>query len=473
MDKIQVTTKGLTATYSKSLRQLSTKNASIICDYISAMKSETNLSDNYRRAVILTLGLFCRFSNDRSITRSHITLFLDSIRKPEDVDPLHKSIGTSNYYLVIPTRFFKWLYNPNMPAKTRPKPPVVENIAQLKRREISIYNPEDLWTESDDLLFVKFCPSKRMKCYHMVSRDFSARPHEILKLKISNIQFKTSGSFQYAEATLPSGKTGTRHVPIINSIPFVKDYLDHEHPQPNNLEAPFICGTGRSLGKHMRPGSLSNMYILLKKEYFPSLLLNPNVSQDDKDKIKELLRKPFNPYIRRHTALTEKAKNPKISHILDQHAGWVEGSRMRAKYVHWFSNVSNESILEAYGSDKKQSDILKPKQCPHCSEPNQPDSRFCANPKCRMTLTFDSYAETLQLEKEKDLKLEHLTRQVFDLNRHQEQLELDMVNITTGKGIVLPRKMSKEEEDELYQLVKEGKDIVKVGEGNYQARSLI
>ncbi len=29
--------------------------------------------------------------------------------------------------------------------------------------------------------------------------------------------------------------------------------------------------------------------------------------------------------------------------------GWVEGSRMRAKYVHWFSNVSNESILEAFG----------------------------------------------------------------------------------------------------------------------------
>jgi integrase/recombinase XerD len=292
-DKIQVVTKGLTATYSKSLRQLSTKNANAVCDYISAMRAETNLSDNYRCAVILTLGLFSRFSKDipfKSMARSHVILFLQSILKPEDVDPLHKSIGTYNYYNVILTRFFKWLYHPNMPAKTRPKPAIVENIAQLKRREISIYNPEDLWTEEDDLLFLKYCQSKRTKCYHTVSRDFSARPHEILKLKIKNIQFKTSGTYQYAEATLPSGKTGTRHVPIINSIPFVKDYLDHEHPQPNNLEAPFICGTGRSLGKHIRPVSLTNIYTLLKKEYFPSLVLNPNVPTEDKDKIKELLK---------------------------------------------------------------------------------------------------------------------------------------------------------------------------------------
>ena len=307
------------------------------------MRSETNLSDSYRRAVILTLGLFSRFSKNKSfnsMTRSDVTLFLQNILKSEDVDPLHKPIGTYNYYNVILTRFFKWLYHPDMPAKSRPKPAVVENIAQLKRREISIYNPEDLWTEEDDLLFLKDCPSKRLKAYHTVSRDTSARPHEILKLKIRNIQFKTSGTYQYAEATLPSGKTGTRHVPIINSIPFVKDYLDHEHPQPNNKEAPFICGISRSLGKHLCPVSLTNIYTDYKKEYFPSLLLNPNVPAEDKEKIKELLRKPFNPYIRRHTALSQKAKNSKISPILDQHAGWVQGSRMRAKYVHWFSNAS-------------------------------------------------------------------------------------------------------------------------------------
>jgi hypothetical protein len=146
--KIEVATKGLSGTYSKSLSQLSSKNADTVCDYISDMKSETNLSDNYRCAAIMTLGSFSRFSKKpfKSITKKDVSLFLDSILKPEDVDPLHKSIGTHNYYLVILTRFFKWLYNPNMSAKTRPKPAVVENIVNLKRREVSIYSPSDLWT---------------------------------------------------------------------------------------------------------------------------------------------------------------------------------------------------------------------------------------------------------------------------------------------------------------------------------------
>ena len=256
--KIEVATKGLTATYAKSLSQLSNKNADTVCDYISAMKSENNLSDNYRKAVIMTFSSFSRFSVNKifkSITRKDVTLFLDSILKPEDVDPLHKSIGTYNYYLIILIRFFKWLYHPGMTAKTRPKPAVVQNIVNLKRREVSIYSPDDLWTEQDDLLFLKYCPSKRMKAYHTVSRDTSCRPHEILKLKVINIMFKTSGSYQYAEIMV-NGKTGSRHIPLINSIPFVKDYLDHEHPQPNNQNAPFICGVGKSLGKHLRPISL-------------------------------------------------------------------------------------------------------------------------------------------------------------------------------------------------------------------------
>ena len=42
------------------------------------------------------------------------------------------------------------------------------------------------------------------------------------------------GNYQYVE-TVVNGKTGTRPLPLINSIPYLKDYLDHEHPQPRKL----------------------------------------------------------------------------------------------------------------------------------------------------------------------------------------------------------------------------------------------
>jgi integrase len=155
------------------------------------------------------------------------------------------------------TRFFKWLYSPGIEPNNRPKPPVIDNIVQLKRRETSIYKPSDLWTEEDDALFLKYCPSKRIRCYHAVARDTSCRPHEILKLRIRDIVFKTvaSNHYQYAEV-LVNGKTGSRHLPLINSIPYVKDWLDHEHPMSANPNSIFICGTGKSLGKALQRASL-------------------------------------------------------------------------------------------------------------------------------------------------------------------------------------------------------------------------
>jgi integrase/recombinase XerD len=87
----------------------------------------------------------------------------------------------------------------------------------LKRREQSIYKPTDLWTLEDDLLFLKYCPSLRDRCYHTISRDLSCRPHEILKLRIKDIYFKNSSNYQYAEVLL-NGKTGSRSIPLIKSI---------------------------------------------------------------------------------------------------------------------------------------------------------------------------------------------------------------------------------------------------------------
>jgi integrase/recombinase XerD len=105
------------------------------------------------------------------------------------------------------------------PSK-RPKPEVIENVSQLKRKEQSVYKPTDLWTTEADRLFLKYCTSKRDKRYHAISRDLSCRPHEILKLKIRDLAFKTTGNYQYVDAVI-NGKTGSRPIPLINSIPYV------------------------------------------------------------------------------------------------------------------------------------------------------------------------------------------------------------------------------------------------------------
>jgi integrase/recombinase XerD len=227
-----------------------------------------------------------------------------------------------------------------------------------------------------------------------------------MKLKIKDIVFKTAvENRQYAEV-LVNGKTGSRHIPLINSIPYVKDWLD-EHPQQGNPDVPLICGYNKSLARRLKPATITKLYESYKTGLF-SKIASPeskDVPPEDRQKIRELLKKPWNPYIRRHSALTEKSTILK-EHVLRQYAGWSGRSQMHLKYLHYFGNESTESILEAYGiapKDQGLADVLKPKQCPNCNEPNKADAKFCA--KCRMVLTYDAYNETLEDQKEKEDKL--------------------------------------------------------------------
>jgi integrase len=393
------------------------ENALTICDYTLSLKSEINLSNNYRKDVIDLLFKFSAFFNNKSfkeITRGDVLSFLDSFRKIDSVDPLHRWIGTYNLYAIHLTRFFKWSYNPDIDPNQRPKPDVVQNIQQLKRKEKSIYKPTDLWTQEDDSLFLEYCPNSRDRCYHAMSRDSAARPHELLKLRIKDVVFKLApDKKQYAEI-LVNGKTGTRCIPLIDSIPYIKDWIN-QHPQSGNSTAILLCGFGKSLNKKIDERSLAKLYRRYREKFFPKLLENPSVSPEDKQKIRELLRKPWNPYIRRHSSLTEKSGILK-EHHLRQFAGWSPSSNMHLKYLHYFGNESSENLLEAYGiitKDKNQLSMLKPKQCPNCNEPNKPDSKFCS--KCRMVLTYDAYSETLESEKQKDDRVSILEKQMQSL----------------------------------------------------------
>jgi integrase len=421
--KIEDVTTGLANAWTNNLLILPEEISTVIVEYIKVMKSEVNLSDYYRRDLIDVLIKLYKHAKKgfKDLTRDDILSFLDSFRKPEEADSLHKWIGTYNLYRIHLQRFFKWLYSPEIDHKRRPKPSVVDNIPKLKRKEVSIYKPSDLWTAEDDLLFLKYCPSARERCFHAISRDLSCRPSEILKLKIRDLAFKTIGSSQYAEVVV-HGKTTQRPIPLINSIPYLKDYLDHEHPMPRNPKAPLVCGVGKGLGRHLAYFRMAHIYRIYKQKIFPTLLESPNVLPEDKKRIAELLKKPWNPYIRRHSALTEKSMLLK-ENILRQHAGWTPGSNMHLKYLHYFGNESSESLLEAYGlvDHGIQIDQLRPRNCPNCQEGNKPDSKFCA--KCRMILSYDSYNEVIDNQQHEDDAFTVLSDKITKLMAEVEELK--------------------------------------------------
>jgi hypothetical protein len=160
--KIDQVTAGLTSHYIRRLKnKVSKDNALAISDFILSAKSEINLSDNYRKLIITILGELSSFHNQtsfRDLSRDDVLYYLNSVRKSESSDPLHRWIATYNSYNTVITKFFKWFYSQDIEPKKRPKPKVVENIPKLKRKEESTIKPSDLWSKDDDLLFLRYCP---------------------------------------------------------------------------------------------------------------------------------------------------------------------------------------------------------------------------------------------------------------------------------------------------------------------------
>lgn len=196
--KIELVTTGLPEYVSKRLIDLcylSSENALTIVNFILTQKTEINISDTYKLNMISTLVLLSNILNHKSfrdMKLDDMLIYLDGLRKDDASDPLHKWIGSYNVKRQRLITFFRWFYNTDKCPSDRQTPEFMKQIPILKRKEQSIYKPTDLWINEDDILFLRYCPSKRDKRYYAVSRDASGRPHELLGIKIRSIVFKIS-----------------------------------------------------------------------------------------------------------------------------------------------------------------------------------------------------------------------------------------------------------------------------------------
>lgn len=413
------------------------ENCNYICDYILAEQSQINLKDSTKEGkikVLTWLSTFLAGKQFHHATKQDILSYLDSLRRPLSEDANRKWIGSYNSRQMILNKFFRWLYNPDEPdQKRRITPPCMSGVRKLPRGQSSPYKPSDLWDSREHSIFLRYCPSNRDRCYHAMANDMSARPHEILNLRIKDIQFKnTEEGTQYAEVLITGGKTKPRTLPLIESLPYVKDWIS-SHPTGGNSESwLFVSLSKNTYGSKLSYDGLSGHYkYYYKEKYFPGLLDEAAVPEGDKSFIRNMLTKPWTLYVFRHSALTEKSLILKEA-VLRDHAGWSNSSKMPEVYIHYFGTESSRSLLQAKGIVKTHSgstvNVLKSKQCPNCHEPNKPDSKFCA--KCKMVLTYDAYNDTLEEQKNKEDRLTKMEKQFNSMQSMMEELIVGLGKIT-------------------------------------------
>ncbi|MDN5845608.1 MAG: hypothetical protein L0H53_04965 [Candidatus Nitrosocosmicus sp.] len=119
-----------------------------------------------------------------------------------------------------------------------------------------------------------------------------------------------------------NGKTGSRTLPLIDSIPYLKEWL-LAHPYGNRQDSwLFVSLSDKNLSSNKnernstKPITMSQLSVngLLKRykiqynNLFQKLLEDKNVPEVDKSLIRNILTKLLNLYILRHSALTEKSK---------------------------------------------------------------------------------------------------------------------------------------------------------------------
>jgi len=428
--KIDSITNGLSRPYfNKILKELAKKNlenAIIICDYIIAEQVEINIQNSTKESKIKVLAWLSNHFQDeklfRDMTKHDILDFLNKLRKSVTEDPASKWIGSYNGRQIILTKFFRWLYNRSESEhRNRTTPLCMQGIKRLPRKEKTSYKPTDIWERRDHALFLKFCPSKRDRCYHSLANDMSARPNEILNLKVKDIKFHVNEEgIQFAEVRITGGKTGSRTVPLIDSLPYLKEWLQ-EHPTNSNPESWIFISQGNNHGIKLTYEGLSSHYEYYRKRYFPSLLKDEAISEYDKAFIKNMLTKPWNLYVFRHSALTEKSQFLTEA-VLRSHAGWTMSSKMPQVYVH-LSNESSKILLQKRGiirTEDKEMSSLQSKQCPNCLEPNKPDGKFCI--KCKMVLTYDSYNKTLEEKGKQENRINQLELEIQQVKQGQQEL---------------------------------------------------
>ena len=133
-------------------------------------------------------------------------------------------------------------------------------------------------------------------------RDTSARPGELLAVRIGDVKIKKAGNNKMF-AEVESGRYGkvnkSRIVPLIDSPPYFKTWLA-QHPMSSNPQAHLFISYEHSAkyrNTQLRISSLRGIYLDFRYKHFPKLLLEEraDVPPEDKTKIKQALAKAIQP----------------------------------------------------------------------------------------------------------------------------------------------------------------------------------
>lgn len=184
-----------------------------------------------------------------------------------------------------------------------------------------------------------------------VAWDSGARSGEFRSLEVGDVTDHKHG----LQVTV-GGKTGKRTITLIPSVPYLNQWLA-DHPAADNRSAPLWS----------RLHSADDLTFNGVKKVFTAAADRAGV---DRPVTLTNFRKSSASY------LASEGMNQ--AHI-EEHHGWVRGSRVAARYVSVFGDAAENELAQIHGLDvvEDESEPIGPVICPRCDKQTPRDREFC------------------------------------------------------------------------------------------------
>ncbi|VVB83624.1 Tyrosine recombinase XerA [uncultured archaeon] len=289
----------------------------------------------------------------------------DLLKVAGEIEKKEWSPNSKQTFKVMMKKFYKWLEGN---GESYP-----EKIKWLKTNLKNNHKklPDELINEEEIEKLIRFSNNIRDRTFISLLYETGCRIGELGSLTIKDISFDEFGA-----KLIVSGKTGARIVRIVNSAPYIQEWINN-HPFNKN----------------------QNSYIWIKKngESISYARLSSIIKKTAK---RAGITKRIHPHLFRHSRASYLA-NYITESQMKNYLGWTQSSKMAGIYVHL--NDTDNAILRMNGlkkDEEKQEQKLKPKTCIRCKTINETTNRFCK--LCGFILDADTSKEILQKESERN-----------------------------------------------------------------------
>jgi integrase len=238
--------------------------------------------------------------------------------------------------------------------------------------------PSDLLNAKELETMLRCAGSWRNKVIVMLTfGEGGLRAGEILSLTKDSVEFDKYG----CKIWVNKSKTNERYVRLIDSEPYIQEYLNKEYSLKKDNDPLFYGEAGKYHGKKLQNSNAINQ--LLKRIARTSGI-----------------KKRIYSHLGRHQSINQLKKEGLSTEMIAQRSG-ITTSTVGRVYLHLTDKDSDEAymkvkgVIEKTGSDELR-ETLKPKECHRCHKINPSTNVVCS---CGMILDNKKAMEIAQKEK--------------------------------------------------------------------------